>query len=116
MDLKAAARKANEALNLASGSASAHLPLQDSKTENLVRAPSMDLPQLAPDTTYSARVRVKPISNYYGIWSEWSNEYTWTTDWGMSLGHHHPPGTAPLHRAREARELLYPVAIPGEWH
>lgn len=56
---------------------------EDSKTENLDRAHSMDLPQLVPDTTYCARVRVKPISNYDGIWSEWSNEYTWTTDWVM---------------------------------
>lgn len=53
----------------------------------------MDLPQLEPDTSYCARVRVKPISNYDGIWSKWSEEYTWKTDWGMSLGHHHTPGT-----------------------
>nr|4QQV_A Chain A, Interleukin-3 receptor class 2 subunit beta [Mus musculus]4QQV_B Chain B, Interleukin-3 receptor class 2 subunit beta [Mus musculus]4QQV_C Chain C, Interleukin-3 receptor class 2 subunit beta [Mus musculus]4QQV_D Chain D, Interleukin-3 receptor class 2 subunit beta [Mus musculus] len=52
---------------------------KDSKTENLGRVNSMDLPQLEPDTSYCARVRVKPISDYDGIWSEWSNEYTWTT-------------------------------------
>lgn len=102
MDVEAAAGKAADPLNLARGSASAHLSLQDSKTENLDRAHSMDLPQLDPATTYSARVRVKTLPNYYGPWSEWSNEATWTTDWGMSLGHHHTPGTAPLHRAREA--------------
>nr|BAE33352.1 unnamed protein product [Mus musculus] len=56
---------------------------KDSKTENLGRVNSMDLPQLEPDTSYCARVRVKPISDYDGIWSEWSNEYTWTTDWVM---------------------------------
>ncbi|XP_052017527.1 cytokine receptor common subunit beta isoform X1 [Apodemus sylvaticus] len=56
---------------------------EDSKTENLDRAHSMDLPQLVPDTTYCARVRVRPIRDYYGRWSEWSNEYTWTTDWVM---------------------------------
>lgn len=76
----------------------------------------MDLPQLESDSTYCARVRVKPLPNYYGPWSEWSNEYTWTTDWGMSLSHHHTPGTAPLHREREAREPLSPVGIPGDWH
>nr|XP_034372784.1 cytokine receptor common subunit beta-like isoform X2 [Arvicanthis niloticus] len=56
---------------------------EDSKTENLDRAHSMDLPQLDPATTYSARVRVKTLPNYYGPWSEWSNEATWTTDWVM---------------------------------
>lgn len=53
---------------------------------------SMPLPQLEPWTTYMARVRVQTLPNYPGIWSEWSNEYVWTTDWGMSLGHHHTPG------------------------
>lgn len=47
----------------------------------------MDLPQLEPGTSYCARVRVKTIPEYKGLWSEWSNECTWTTDWGMSLGH-----------------------------
>lgn len=112
-DLGVAARKAAEPLNLAGGSASAHLPLQDSKTENLDRAHSMDLSQLEPDTSYCARVRVKPISDYDGIWSEWSNEYTWTTDWGMSLSHHHTPGTAPLHRAREAES--HSTLCPSLW-
>ena len=92
-NLGVVAKKAAEPLNLAGGSASAYLPLQDSKTENLDRAHSMDLSQLEPDTSYCARVRVKPISNYDGIWSKWSEEYTWKTDWGMSLGHHHTPGT-----------------------
>ena len=57
---------------------------EDSKTENLDRAHSMDLSQLEPDTSYCARVRVKPISNYDGIWSKWSEEYTWKTDWGRT--------------------------------
>ncbi|XP_036064565.1 cytokine receptor common subunit beta-like [Onychomys torridus] len=56
---------------------------EDSKTEILDRAHSMALPQLKPFTTYQARVRVKPLPDYYGIWSEWSEENTWTTDWVM---------------------------------
>ncbi|XP_028639786.1 cytokine receptor common subunit beta-like, partial [Grammomys surdaster] len=56
---------------------------EDSKREKLNSAHSMNLPQLEPATTYCARVRVKPFNKYYGLWSEWSNEYTWTTDWVM---------------------------------
>lgn len=56
---------------------------EDSKTENLNHAHSMDLPQLEPGTSYCARVRVKTIPEYKGLWSEWSNECTWTTDWVM---------------------------------
>ncbi|XP_052603431.1 cytokine receptor common subunit beta [Peromyscus californicus insignis] len=56
---------------------------EDSKTENLDRAHSMALPQLKPSTTYRARVRVKPLPDYHGIWSEWSEEQTWTTGWVM---------------------------------
>ncbi|XP_050021632.1 cytokine receptor common subunit beta isoform X4 [Alexandromys fortis] len=56
---------------------------EDSKTEILDHAHSMSLPRLVPSTSYSARVRVKPLPEYYGIWSEWSEECTWTTDWVM---------------------------------
>ncbi|CAH6791128.1 cytokine receptor common subunit beta isoform X1 [Phodopus roborovskii] len=56
---------------------------EDIKTENLDRAHSMVLPLLLPSTTYVARVRVKTLPDYYGIWSEWSKECTWTTDWVM---------------------------------
>nr|XP_042121120.1 cytokine receptor common subunit beta [Peromyscus maniculatus bairdii] len=56
---------------------------EDSKTEILDRAHSMALPQLQPSTTYWARVRVKPLPYYYGIWSQWSEVQTWTTDWVM---------------------------------
>ncbi|KAH0518873.1 Interleukin-3 receptor class 2 subunit beta [Microtus ochrogaster] len=56
---------------------------EDSKTEILDHAHSMSLPRLVPSTSYSARVRVKPLPEYFGIWSEWSEECTWTTDWVM---------------------------------
>ncbi|KAM7317354.1 hypothetical protein ACRRTK_023656 [Alexandromys fortis] len=56
---------------------------EDSKTEILDHAHSMSLPRLVPSTSYSARVRVKPLPEYYGIWSEWSEECTWTTNWVM---------------------------------
>ncbi|CAO2601575.1 Cytokine receptor common subunit beta, partial [Lemmus lemmus] len=56
---------------------------EESKTEILDRAHSMPLPLLVPSTSYVARVRVKPLPDYDGIWSEWSEEYTWTTDWVM---------------------------------
>nr|XP_042121122.1 cytokine receptor common subunit beta-like [Peromyscus maniculatus bairdii] len=58
---------------------------EDSKTEILDRAHSMALPQLQPSTTYRARVRVKPLPDYYGIWSQWSEVQTWTTDWVMPM-------------------------------
>lgn len=56
---------------------------QDTKTQNLDRAHSMVLPQLEPSCTYVARVRVKTLPDYDGIWSNWSKEHTWTTDWVM---------------------------------
>lgn len=113
MDLEVA-----ELLTLASGSTSACLPLQDSKTENLDRAHSMDLPKLEAATTYCARVRVKPISDYYGLWSEWSNEYTWTTDWGMSLCHHHTPGQPHCtgQGRLESHSTLCAFLGNGTWH
>uniref|UniRef100_A0A8C0WKR5 Fibronectin type-III domain-containing protein n=1 Tax=Castor canadensis TaxID=51338 RepID=A0A8C0WKR5_CASCN len=58
---------------------------EDSKSETLQHAHSMPLPVLEPDTKYCARVRVKPSPGpYRGIWSEWSGEHCWTTEWGMS--------------------------------
>uniref|UniRef100_A0A8C5KPQ4 Fibronectin type-III domain-containing protein n=1 Tax=Jaculus jaculus TaxID=51337 RepID=A0A8C5KPQ4_JACJA len=54
----------------------------DSKTETLQSAHNMALPVLKPSTKYWARVRVMPIQRYYqGIWSEWSEEHFWTTEW-----------------------------------
>ncbi|XP_027241256.2 cytokine receptor common subunit beta isoform X1 [Cricetulus griseus] len=53
------------------------------KTEEVDHANIMALPLLEPYTTYVARVRVKTLPNFDGIWSEWSKEYTWTTEWVM---------------------------------
>ncbi|XP_017658236.1 interleukin-3 receptor class 2 subunit beta-like [Nannospalax galili] len=54
---------------------------KDSKTEAPQQAHSMLLPALKPATTYWARVRVMPALGYHGIWSEWSKEASWTTEW-----------------------------------
>uniref|UniRef100_A0A8C9DN13 Colony stimulating factor 2 receptor subunit beta n=1 Tax=Prolemur simus TaxID=1328070 RepID=A0A8C9DN13_PROSS len=55
---------------------------EDSKTEVLQNAHSMALPALEPSTPYRARVRVKPSRRgYSGIWSEWSEECSWETEW-----------------------------------
>lgn len=68
-----------------------HLCPQESKTETLQNAHSMSLPPLEPSTRYQARVRVKPTpGGYDGIWSEWSEELFWDTEWGMSPGLHPP--------------------------
>ncbi|KAM6162617.1 cytokine receptor common subunit beta-like [Erethizon dorsatum] len=58
---------------------------KDSKNETLKNAHSMPLPPLEPATTYVARVRVKPSPEgaYNGIWSEWSEEQRWTTEWAL---------------------------------
>ncbi|XP_012493514.1 PREDICTED: cytokine receptor common subunit beta [Propithecus coquereli] len=55
---------------------------EDSKTEALQNAHSMALPALEPSSRYRARARVKPSRRgYSGIWSEWSEECSWETDW-----------------------------------
>nr|XP_012642571.1 cytokine receptor common subunit beta [Microcebus murinus]XP_012642572.1 cytokine receptor common subunit beta [Microcebus murinus] len=55
---------------------------EDSKTEALQNAHSMALPALEPSTAYRARVRVRPSRpGYSGIWSKWSEECSWETDW-----------------------------------
>uniref|UniRef100_A0A8C6W237 Cytokine receptor common subunit beta n=1 Tax=Nannospalax galili TaxID=1026970 RepID=A0A8C6W237_NANGA len=54
---------------------------EDSKTETVKQAHSMLLPALKPATAYGARVRVMPTPGYHGIWSEWSKEASWTTEW-----------------------------------
>ncbi|XP_027630752.1 cytokine receptor common subunit beta isoform X1 [Tupaia chinensis] len=55
---------------------------EDSKTVSLRDGHTMALPALEPSTKYWARVRVRPTPNdYNGIWSEWSEECTWTTEW-----------------------------------
>lgn len=61
-----------------------HLCPQKSVMEKLENAHSMSLPPLEPSTRYQARVRVKPTRGYDGVWSEWSEEHFWDTDWGMS--------------------------------
>ncbi|KAM5175201.1 cytokine receptor common subunit beta [Callospermophilus lateralis] len=54
----------------------------DSKRETLQNAHSMALPALEPSTRYWARVRVRPTPGVYnGIWSEWSEARSWTTEW-----------------------------------
>lgn len=54
---------------------------EDSRSETLDNAHSMALPSLEPSTKYRARVRVRPKSGVYnGIWSEWSEERSWTTE------------------------------------
>ncbi|KAM6162616.1 LOW QUALITY PROTEIN: cytokine receptor common subunit beta-like [Erethizon dorsatum] len=49
------------------------------------KAHRTSLPPLEPATTYWARVRVKPrVGHHYsGIWSEWSKERRWTTEWAL---------------------------------
>ncbi|XP_070456724.1 cytokine receptor common subunit beta-like isoform X1 [Equus przewalskii] len=59
---------------------------EDSKTASLQNAHSMSLPWLEPSTKYQARVRVKPTpGSYNGIWSEWSEERSWGTEWELSV-------------------------------
>ncbi|XP_039733706.1 cytokine receptor common subunit beta isoform X2 [Pteropus medius] len=58
---------------------------QESKTEPLQNTHSMSLPHLEPSTRYQARVRVKPYSGYNGIWSEWSEECSWDTEWALPM-------------------------------
>lgn len=70
--------------------------------EPLQNAHSMPLPPLEPSTRYQARVRVKPgPSGYSGIWSEWSEECSWDTDWGRSADLHPPSWVSPAGRARD---------------
>ncbi|XP_059881576.1 cytokine receptor common subunit beta isoform X1 [Delphinus delphis] len=55
---------------------------EETKTEDFQNAHSMCLPPLEPATRYQARVRVKPDPRgYNGIWSEWSEESSWDTEW-----------------------------------
>ncbi|KAI5765037.1 CSF2RB [Gulo gulo luscus] len=59
---------------------------EESKTETLQNAHSMLLPPLEPSTRYQARVRVKPTpGGYDGIWSEWSEELFWDTEWVLPM-------------------------------
>lgn len=56
---------------------------QESKTETLQNSHVMSLPLLEPFTRYQARVRVRPTpSGYNGVWSQWSEETFWDTEWG----------------------------------
>ncbi|KAB1269549.1 Cytokine receptor common subunit beta [Camelus dromedarius] len=57
---------------------------EETKTELFQNAHNMPLPPLEPSTRYQARVRVKPNpSGYNGIWSEWSEERSWDTEWEL---------------------------------
>ncbi|KAB0400350.1 hypothetical protein E2I00_010446, partial [Balaenoptera physalus] len=89
-----------------------HLHPQETKTEDFQNAHSMCLPPLEPATRYQARVRVKPDpQGYNGIWSEWSEESSWDTEWGMSSRPPlTPPGTAPL-----GKDLMFtlPIGAPS---
>lgn len=59
---------------------------EESKTETLRNTHSMSLPPLEPSTRYQARVRVKPTpGGYNGIWSEWSEERFWDTEWVLPM-------------------------------
>ncbi|KAF6118173.1 colony stimulating factor 2 receptor subunit beta [Phyllostomus discolor] len=63
----------------------AEVSWQESKTELLPNTRVMMLPPLEPSTRYQARVRVKPDSGYSGVWSEWSEECSWDTDWVLPM-------------------------------
>ncbi|XP_047722927.1 cytokine receptor common subunit beta isoform X1 [Prionailurus viverrinus] len=55
---------------------------KESKTETLQNSHVMSLPPLEPFTRYQARVRVRPTpSGYNGVWSQWSEETFWDTEW-----------------------------------
>ncbi|KAF6339152.1 colony stimulating factor 2 receptor subunit beta [Rhinolophus ferrumequinum] len=58
---------------------------EESKTESLKNTRILSLPPLEPSTTYQARVRVKPYHRYNGIWSEWSEERSWDTEWVLPM-------------------------------
>ncbi|XP_025316742.1 cytokine receptor common subunit beta [Canis lupus familiaris] len=58
---------------------------EKSVMEKLENAHSMSLPPLEPSTRYQARVRVKPTRGYDGVWSEWSEEHFWDTDWVLPM-------------------------------
>ena len=80
---------------------------QETKTEDFQNAHSMCLPPLESATKYQARVRVKPDPRgYNGIWSEWSEESSWDTEWGMSSRPPlTPPGTAPLGKGGDDMDM-----------
>ncbi|XP_074231588.1 cytokine receptor common subunit beta isoform X1 [Camelus bactrianus] len=57
---------------------------EETKTELFQNAHNLPLPPLEPSTRYQARVRVKPNPRgYNGIWSEWSEERSWDTEWEL---------------------------------
>ncbi|XP_058938274.1 cytokine receptor common subunit beta [Kogia breviceps] len=59
---------------------------EETKTEDFQNAHSMCLPPLETATRYQARVRVKPDPRGYdGIWSEWSEESSWDTEWVLPM-------------------------------
>ncbi|XP_077024834.1 cytokine receptor common subunit beta isoform X2 [Tamandua tetradactyla] len=59
---------------------------EESKAETLHNTHSMSLPPLEPSTRYWARVRVQPTpGGYSGIWSEWSEEHAWDTEWVLPV-------------------------------
>uniref|UniRef100_A0A8C9QRE8 Fibronectin type-III domain-containing protein n=1 Tax=Spermophilus dauricus TaxID=99837 RepID=A0A8C9QRE8_SPEDA len=87
----------------------------NSKRETLQSAHSMALPALEPSTRYWARVRVRPTPGVYnGIWSEWSEARSWTTEWGMSR----VSGNCPLPGGccRLNRKWKEKIPNPGKSH
>ncbi|XP_029809436.1 cytokine receptor common subunit beta [Suricata suricatta] len=59
---------------------------EESKTVTLENAHVMPLPPLEPVTKYKARVRVRPTPRgYNGVWSEWSEECSWDTEWVLPV-------------------------------
>ncbi|XP_057599565.1 cytokine receptor common subunit beta-like isoform X2 [Hippopotamus amphibius kiboko] len=59
---------------------------EETKAEKFPNAHTMSLPPLEPATRYQARVRVKPDPRgYNGIWSEWSEESFWDTEWVLPM-------------------------------
>ncbi|XP_037702438.1 cytokine receptor common subunit beta isoform X2 [Choloepus didactylus] len=59
---------------------------EESNAETLHNTRSMPLPHLEPSTRYWARVRVQPTpGGYKGIWSEWSEESVWDTEWVLPV-------------------------------
>uniref|UniRef100_A0A8C4MJQ4 Fibronectin type-III domain-containing protein n=1 Tax=Equus asinus asinus TaxID=83772 RepID=A0A8C4MJQ4_EQUAS len=93
---------------------------EDSMTESLQNAHSMSLPRLEPSTKYQARVRVKPApGGYNGVWSEWSEECSWVTEWGRSPRPPLPPtpGAAQLGRGQELnRKWEEKIPNPSKSH
>ncbi|XP_014636405.1 PREDICTED: cytokine receptor common subunit beta [Ceratotherium simum simum] len=59
---------------------------EEAKKETVSHTHSLSLSRLEASTRYQARVRVKPApGSYKGIWSEWSEERSWVTEWVLPM-------------------------------